>query len=86
MIGAQLNGKASDFDSEDCGSIPRAPATHRGYIMSDLKYRIISKDYVVIDRSGVNLGLTLKQLRELQKLIPEMMIKMLTINNMEKSE
>lgn len=54
--------------------------------MSDLKYRIISKDYVVIDRSGVNLGLTLKQLRELQKLIPEMMIEMLTINNMEKSE
>jgi hypothetical protein len=52
--------------------------------MSNLSYRVVSKDYVVIDKSGVYLGLTLKQLQELQKLIPEIITELLTANSMEK--
>jgi hypothetical protein len=52
--------------------------------MSDLKYNIVTKDFVVIEKSGVYFGLTLKQLKELQKLIPEIIIELMTSKSMEK--
>jgi hypothetical protein len=52
--------------------------------MSNLKYNIVTKDFVVIEKSGVYLGLTLKQLKELQKLIPNIMIELMTTKSMEK--
>jgi hypothetical protein len=52
--------------------------------MSNLKYNIVTKDFVVIEKSGVYLGLILKQLKELQKLIPNIMIELMTTKSMEK--
>jgi hypothetical protein len=52
--------------------------------MSDLKYNVVTKDFVVIEKSGVYFGLTLKQLKELQKLIPNIMLELMTTKSMEK--